>query len=202
MTRTSRLAATTSGTLYFVVSAFFWIGLVGTGVGWLVGIASFAASDHPLGVWVTVSPRALGHLPSGVSAARRLAVSIPIDHPTTTQSVIYLAAGVIASAVVLFGLWKLRQIARSVREGDPFIDANVGRLRVIGLLLLIGYPVFQYVTGGLNEWMLRSAPYVSTARVDVDPFSAGIAFAALCVLVIAEVFAHGMRLREDVEGTV
>ena len=40
------------------------------------------------------------------------------------------------------------------------------------------------------------------AIVEIDPFSQIALFGGLAFLVLGEVFAHGIQLREDVEGTI
>jgi len=100
-------------------------------------------------------------------------------------------------------LWQLRGLLRSVRHGDPFHTSNVRRLRQFGWLIMLGYPVVAFISSLLNEGlgstMAAEQPLLGS---EFDPHL-GIALpTGLAVLVLAEVFAHGVRLREDIEGTI
>jgi hypothetical protein len=116
-----------------------------------------------------------------------------------------LSAGIDLTQAALFiaGLWLLRGIARSVREGDPFNAANVRRLRGIGFLLVLGVPAVELLDYSLRLQLFNSLPpslgNISTAGWSVP---GNELLAGLGVFILAEVFAHGVRLREDVEGTV
>jgi hypothetical protein len=48
--------------------------------------------------------------------------------------------------------------------------------------------------------MSEAQPLLGNSETTVNPAAALLA--GLAVLVLAEVFAHGLRLREDVEGTI
>ena len=188
--------------LYVAVTGVFFLVAIGLAVGVPAGIASAVTSDKPMSIPATVAPGELGDL-SEIGVVNRVSVSLPIDHLSPIQVAVYHGTIAVAGLVLLFGLWQLRQLVRSVREGDPFSGVNVRRLRILGSLLLLAYPVFQYVLGGLHEWILSTGgPSSPPATVDADPFSLVAVFGGLCLLVLAEVFAHGIRLREDVEATV
>jgi hypothetical protein len=87
-----------------------------------------------------------------------------------------------------------------VRDGDPFVAANVRRLRIIGFILAVGVPVIGYVTQ-LIDGALAAGSTVGELGQSYT-LSGNGPLAGLGVFVLAEVFAHGVRLREDVEGTV
>jgi hypothetical protein len=189
--------------LFVVTTGLFWLSVLGLAVGLPVGIASTLASDHPMSIHATVSAEQVGGLAAEIGSGERVSLSLPIDHLSAGQIVLFHAVIALAGIVVLYALWQLRQLVGSIRANDPFSTANVRRLRVLGWLLLLAYPSFQYVMGGVSEWILSTGgPSVPSARVDADPFSLGAAFGGLCLLVLAEVFAHGIRLRKDVEATI
>ena len=142
-------------------------------------------------------------LPTGVNLEDPVAVVVPIGHVEAGQVVAFEAALAVAAIVYLYAAWQLRELARSIRDRDAFVGANVRRLRVLGAVVLLGYPLFQSVTSVLNEWILSvSGPLGTGVRVPLEPFSFPAIFGGLCLLVLAEVFAHGIALREDVEATV
>lgn len=118
-----------------------------------------------------------------------------------------LALGRDLPVVLLFaaGLWLLRSVAHSTLDGDPFTGDNVRRLRLLGFLLLFGVPLAGIVSQLFEDALARnsSVPGLSSASsgwVIVIRISAWIA--ALGVFVLAQLFAHGVALRDDIEGTV
>lgn len=189
--------------LEFIVTGSLWLTVVGVAIGIPAAVATTLTSDHPMSIHATVPVSTLGDGAEDLDVAGRASVSIPIGELTTNQIVVYHAAIAIAGAALIYSLWQLRQLVRSIRVGDAFSSANVRRLRVLGAVMLFGYPLFQYVAGTLQEWILSTGgPTGSSARVEIAPWSIVAVFGGLSLLVLAEVFAHGTALREDVEATV
>lgn len=112
----------------------------------------------------------------------------------------YVLFGIGAFAAYFGGfaliLRHLRAIVHSLRIGDPFQPANVSRLKQIGLTLAV-------VTGGawigqtLVSRLVRGAMGPPSLFDLVTP-----AFSILVVLVLAEVFREGARLRRESELTI
>jgi hypothetical protein len=90
--------------------------------------------------------------------------------------------------------------------GDPFGAANVRRLRGIGFVLIVGAPVVELINYGLRTALYNDLPATGSPALDIGApgFSlpAGALLGGLGAFVLAEVFAYGVRLREDVDGTV
>ncbi len=94
-------------------------------------------------------------------------------------------------------LKRLLAIVETVRAGDPFVAANARRLQGIAWVLL-ALQLVGFVVGAINK-------AISTPGhpVDLDAgFSLNGWIAVLLTFVLARVFAHGTRMREDLEGTV
>jgi hypothetical protein len=107
--------------------------------------------------------------------------------------VVGLAGAFIAHRI----LTGLLQIVESVRVGDPFVLDNAARLQAIAWWLL-GAELLHLLVGLLAG--LASTPAQS---IDIDwTFSFTPWIAVLLLFVLARVFAHGARMREDIEGTV
>jgi len=106
------------------------------------------------------------------------------------------------TAVGLFGIWQAWMLARDIEVQEPFTATNARRLRLIGLIVLVGVPL-RSIIGAL---LTRAALAVQVPlEPGVKPFwdlSTGSFIVALGVFVLAEVFARAANLREDVEGTV
>lgn len=99
---------------------------------------------------------------------------------------------IVALACVL--LFSLRQVVMTVERRAPFDPGNPGRLRRIALLLA----AIEIVRNG--TMFALAAEQLSFAK-DIDGW-VGSALAVLTVLVLAEAFREGSRLRTDSDLTI
>ncbi len=94
-------------------------------------------------------------------------------------------------------LTALLRMVETVRAGDPFVLDNAERLQSIAWWLL-GAELLHILIGGLAR--LGSTP---TQPLDIEwTFSFTPWIAVLLLFVLARVFEHGARMREDIAGTV
>ena len=94
-------------------------------------------------------------------------------------------------------LKRMLAIVETVRAGDPFVAVNALRLRAIAWVLLV-LQIIGFVVGAINK-------AISTPGhpIDLDAgFSLNGWLAVLLTFLLAQVFAHGTRMREELEGTV
>jgi hypothetical protein len=100
-------------------------------------------------------------------------------------------------ALVIVG--RLRRIFQTLIAGDPFHPENVRRLRVIGIalaLLEIGRFAFAAVARMVAHELGVARPNVA-AHVNLTAW-----FSVLVIVVLAEVFREGARLRGEAELTI
>jgi len=151
-----------------------------------------------------LSPDDIGPLPGGIHLTGWPGVAVEIHDPTTKQMLLRSATDFGPLVLFIAGLWLLRGFMRSVREGDPFGVDNVRRLRGLGFLLVVGAPLVELINYLIRQALFNEVPPFPS----VDLGSAGYALPAgamiggLGAFILAEVFAYGVRLREDVEGTI
>lgn len=94
-------------------------------------------------------------------------------------------------------LKRLLAIVETVRDGDAFVAANAVRLRSIAWALL----ALQLL--GMLIGMVGKSLSTPDHPVHLDAgFSINGWLAVLLTFVLAQVFAEGARMREDLEGTV
>lgn len=149
-------------------------------------------------------------LPKGVRAPIFGAdAELEIADPTDRERRLAIAIDILPLLLSIAVLWPLNGIARSVRDGDPFGNENVRRLRAIGVVLVAGALAVWYVQGQLQDALAEPylAPPSDTRYIPgLRPADNDLPdLALLCGLgafVLAQVFAHGVRLREDVEATI
>jgi hypothetical protein len=127
-------------------------------------------------------------------------VTVHIRDASAKQQLIALGRDLIPIVMFAAGLWLLRGVLGSVRRGDPFTERNVRRLRWLAVLLM-AVPVADIVQHYLDNRLASTVPNL-THWPNGSSFQLASVAAALVVLALTQVFAYGVRLREDVEGTV
>jgi hypothetical protein len=144
---------------------------------WIFG-AAFAAA---LVVSVVFTERIVGmanegNIPPGDVAAIRIALLI----------------GVVSVPFAHIALARLRAIVATVRAGDPFVAANARRLTAIAWSLLgimicdLGFGLMASMIDTQIGWSFSLTGWL----------------AILLLFVLARVFDHGTRMRDEIEGTV
>jgi hypothetical protein len=188
---------------YFVVTALL-IAVLAAGVVLTVTATIGAVrGDHTITQDRYVTPEHLTLLPANVKPTTNIPVTVTIRDARPTQLFLRLAIDLLPLLLIVALLWQLWGLLRAARQGDPFTTANVRRLRQFGWLLLLGWPLVAYLTMALKEFlaMTWTSPTDQTEGLFAPPIGGALLF-GLAVLVLAEVFAHGLRLREDVERTI
>jgi Protein of unknown function (DUF2975) len=199
-----------TGVMFFLVDlawTLFVVFIVVIAVGAAIGIARGETNvvlGDSLSVKADLVRSDLQQLPDGVLLTSNPHVSVEVTSPTRKQVLLSTVMGLGKAALVGFVLWFLRGLARTAKEGDPFVAANVRRLRGIGFTLAFGGPLVALLDGWAGDSLLSSLP--ASARLHLT--RAGFAFplelilAGMGAFILAAVFAYGVRLREDVEATV
>lgn len=112
-----------------------------------------------------------------------------------------LLPGAVLSVTVGLGAWLLLRLVRRIEQGQPFVSASATSLRLLAATVLVGSLA---VSLGLG---VAEAVISQRALDGADPvFGFEVSFVAfvgaLLMLALAEAFAQGVRLQEDVEGLV
>ena len=94
-------------------------------------------------------------------------------------------------------LTRLLAIVGTVQEGDPFVADNAARLQTIAWALL-GLELLHLLAGAVS---LAASSEGRPLEIDWN-FSITSWLAVLLLFVLARVFDHGARMREELEGTV
>ncbi len=112
-----------------------------------------------------------------------------------------LGAGVaIGGGLVI--VWRLRRLFESFSTGDPFRRENAQHLRVIWIALLI-MELARYATLALFSALMATYGPPEGARIDYDPDLNLWNWAEILILIVlAEIFREGARLREEQELTI
>jgi hypothetical protein len=187
---------------YFVVNALLLLFVLGAAVAAAVAALGALRGGHSISIAGEVPVNDLASLPPTVHAPSYVAVTETIRDASPAQVLLDLAVDITPVLLAVPALWLLRSLVGSLRHGDPFTATNANRLRGVGLLILIGAPVFSIVTHVLQVALSMTLPEGQQLSTTWAPIPVVGWLVGLGVLVLAEVFAHGGRLREDVEGTI
>ncbi|MEQ1817910.1 MAG: DUF2975 domain-containing protein [Terricaulis sp.] len=110
--------------------------------------------------------------------------------------------GAVAIGGSLMIVWRLRRLFDSFSSGEPFRRENANHLRAIWMIML-AIEVSRYVLLGLTT-VLMAATHTQLAesaefemRVDLSTWGS-----ILILIVLAEVFREGARLKEEQELTI
>lgn len=126
--------------------------------------------------------------------ARGMNVAQPDAVLAAVRNVLLIALGAAAAAHIL--LDRLLRIVRSVAAGDPFVQANARRLRVIAWALL----ALQLLdlAFGLVDWRFAQ---LTDERLGWSLSMTGW-IAVVMTFVLARVFAAGAAMRDELASTI
>ena len=189
---------------YRIASLLFAIA-VGFGVLWAVAITlDIVQGGDTVQVPVQLSPDDVGPLPGGIHVVGWPDMRVDVADPTRKQTLLQGALAIGPGLLVIAGLWLLRGFLRSVLAGDPFGARNVQRLRSLGLLLAAGTTLVALIDSALRNALFDELPPYPSLDLGSAGFSLplGAILGGLGAFILAEVFAYGGRLREDVEATI
>lgn len=195
-TRASRSTSFLTGlfTLMLVVTVAAGVVIIG---GALIG--TWWGNDE-VSVHTLVDGEQVEGLPEGAVVPDDIEVAVRVTGATDEQLRWFAARDLPYGIVVVAGLWLLRGLLVSVRNGDPFTDRNVRRLRALGLLVLAGVPAAIFLSSLLAQQL---AAATDVAEMPTRLEMPGLALlGGLGTFVLSEVFAEGVRMRDDLEGTI
>lgn len=131
-----------------------------------------------------------------------------LDLKTIPASDLYIIAAMILVGLAFYYLLHLLiKLLKSIEEREFFSLENVKRLRKIGLML-IGFAVLKWLYGHLMNYILLDYLDVkgvykasSGFQLSLEFFNTTL-FLGLMILLIANAFEHGLKLKEEQELTI
>ena len=151
---------------------------------WVLAIGALIGSVIAIGV--VLAPGAAQSVVQGASG------HVIVDDAPRAAFGLVGATFYTAGVIIIVG--RLRRLFASLTAGDPFHPDNVRRLRVIALTLG-GLEIGRYLAAFVDALMHLPPPH--PAGFSLTPW-----FAVLVVMVLAEVFREGARLRREAELTI
>jgi hypothetical protein len=125
------------------------------------------------------------------------ALGADVTNATLIAMRLIMAIGIGSVPLTHILLTRLLAIVETVRRGDPFVAGNAARLQTTAWALL-GLELLHLTVGAI-----AAAASSASQPLDLDwNFSVTGWLAVLLLFVLARVFDHGARMRDDLEGTV
>lgn len=126
-------------------------------------------------------------------------ITLPPGAPTWPVFLSAILIGAVAISGGLIIVWRLRKLFDSFCSGQPFARENATHLRVIWMTML-GVEVARYVLMALTGFLLaRFGGPLPDIRLNIDLS----AWASILILVVlAEVFREGARMKAEQELTI
>jgi hypothetical protein len=121
--------------------------------------------------------------------------------PTWPDRIGFAGPKLAEQAMVLVVLWLLWLVVRTVPAGEIFTPANARRMLTIGAVVALGGSAVQLLT-----YLAHRAIISRSAADGILEVAFSLSFlpllAGAVILLLAEVFRQGVRLRADVDGLV
>jgi hypothetical protein len=146
-------------------------------------------------------PSKLWGMATGMEITRELAFN-PTEWWVLFLVIVFVT---LVIAVFIFILIQLRNFLETLEVGDPFTKENAGRIRIIGLVIIASEL-------GIKLMMIGGAAIIHAAvRIEgasliwgelISAFSLPSIFLGIVVLIIAEIFRLGVKMKEDQELTI
>lgn len=105
---------------------------------------------------------------------------------------------IIVAAVFLIIVKQLRQICHTLVTGDPFVPENANRLRIIWIAAAAG-ELLRLISTFVISWVSKTAEGASIQATDLRVY---VWFMVLALIILAEVFREGARMRQEAKLTV
>ena len=108
-----------------------------------------------------------------------------------------MVVGIVGALITNVVLTRLLSIVETVRLGNPFVSENASRLQAIAWSVLALEMSRLVVVAIANTVSTVARPIHIDWNLSFTPW-----LAVLLLFVLARVFDHGARMREDLDGTV
>ncbi|MFC8074613.1 DUF2975 domain-containing protein [Streptomyces sp. NPDC057307] len=181
----------------FALAAICGLAFIGKG---LTHMLDDGAVCVRTGFWANGTPA--GGLPIGKGVeASTSATRLCQDGPSVGQRAADLGGEL---PWLLFGALALLLFSRvldAVLQQGPFTEAVSRRLTVLGWSVAVGTPLTGLVVGWSQSWLVGSmAPIVGSGPTVTGPMV--LVLAGLAAVIMGRIMRDGVRMREDLEGTI
>jgi len=112
------------------------------------------------------------------------------------------AAKLVTAIGLAYAFYLLREVLAAIAKDEIFTAENSHKLRRLGyVVLLVGFIRPSVESMAANE-ILRRLSDVSPAISMPSPFKIEVIFASLLILILAQVWAYGLELKQEQDLTI
>lgn len=112
------------------------------------------------------------------------------------------AAKLVTAIGLAYAFYLLREVLAAIAKDEIFTTENSQKLRRLGyVVLLVGFIRPSVESMAANE-ILRRLSDVSPAISMPSPFKIEVIFASLLILILAQVWAYGLELKQEQDLTI
>jgi hypothetical protein len=104
--------------------------------------------------------------------------------------------------VVLYALWHLRALMRSVLAGTPFLPENASRIRKVGLVVVAWSLLTPFAKYFVGAAMIEGVHVPGILLKPPIEFNPDVLFLGLAIIVLGEIFRQASLLQRDQSLTV
>lgn len=141
-------------------------------------------------------------LGAGTAKLTKVRGTLEFTAPSRESLIAPMLTLVVMLLLATWALWQLRELFRTLRNGQVFAPENVRHVQRVGWAVILAEPARALITYSAQAFA-RSHFVGDGIRFVADfDLNLGTIFAGLAILVIAEVFRAGTRLDEDQSLTI
>ncbi|MEU7576692.1 DUF2975 domain-containing protein [Streptomyces sp. NPDC041068] len=188
----------TLAALTFALALLSGLAFIGTGFTHMLDDGAVCVET---GFWrnASLGPEGLP-INKGVEASSS-AARLCQDDPSVGQRAADLGSQLPWLLFAFLALLFFSRLLKAVVLEGPFTDAVARRLTVLGWCVAVGAPLAGLVAGWSHSWLVGSmAPIVGSGPTVAGPQV--LVLAGLAAVIMGKIMREGVRMREDLEGTI
>ncbi|MCF6274255.1 MAG: DUF2975 domain-containing protein [Robiginitomaculum sp.] len=150
------------------------------------------------GGWVFLALFTLLSAYAGLGMLGVESVHKTFENITPFMALVSSVSVVIVAAVFLIIIKQLRDICKTLLTGDPFVPQNANRLRTIWIAVAAG-EILRIFSTFIIARLSQGSEEISVVATDLRIY---VWFMVLALIILAEVFREGARMRQEAKLTV
>ncbi|MCB5908132.1 DUF2975 domain-containing protein [Streptomyces pinistramenti] len=187
----------TLASVTFTLAVLCGLAFIGTAVTHMLDDGAVCVKT---GFWANASLEHSLPISEGVKASSS-ATRLCQDNPSVGQRAADLGSQL---PWLLFGslaLLLFSRLLKAVLQQGPFTDAVAQRLSALGWFVTVGMPLAGLIAGWSQSWLVGSmAPIIGSGPTVSG--SMELTLAGLAAVIMGKIMREGVRMREDLEGTI
>lgn len=192
----SRLTRTLAS-VTFALAVLCGLAFIGTAVTHMLDDGAVCVQTH---FWRNASLADNLPIGKGVKASSS-ATRLCQDSPSAGQRAADLGGELPWLLFGSFALLLFSRLLKAVQQQGPFTEAVAQRLSTLGWLVALGTPLAGLVVGWSQSWLVGSmAPVAGSGAAVSGPLV--LVLAGLAAVIMGKIMREGVRMREDLEGTI